>query len=168
MNKETKEFAKFWLARCYDLASDSPDPSNQNGALVIDRRRQEALGAGRNEFPYKVQVTDELINDREKKLFYIEHAERNAIFSAAKYRGIQGCIMVCPWFACADCARAIVLSGITKVYGHKQRMDQTPERWKASVEAGLDLIRLHDVQIEFYDGEVGCKPIIVNGQSWQP
>ncbi len=62
----------------------------------------------------------------------------------------------------------IILCGIKKVIGHQQRMDQTPDRWKASVQAGLDLLKSHDVELEFYDGNVGCSSIIVNGQSWQP
>lgn len=156
------------LSLCYELASRSPDKSNQNGAVLVSLDN-EIVSGGFNKFPDNVEVTDELIADREKKLFYIEHAERNAIFSAIKgNKQVSGNVLFCPWFACSDCARAIILTGVTKVIGHKQRMDQTPERWKASVKAGLDLLESHNVKLEFLDANLGCTPIIVNGQSWQP
>lgn len=158
------------LSICYELASKSPDKSNQNGAVVVDSYDYSTIIAGgRNEFPSSTEVTDELINDREKKLFYIEHAERNAIFSAVNNKKeVSGNTLFCPWFACSDCAKAILLCGITRVIGHQQRMDQTPERWKASVAAGLDMLTKHGVILEFLDEKLGCKSIIVNGQTWQP
>lgn len=153
------------LRRCYETASHSPDRSNQCGALLYHPGVGGVIGEGCNKFPNKVVVTPELINDRERKLFYIEHAERNSIYDAiASGNGdlIPGSIMICPWFACADCARAILLSGIKRVIGHQERMAKTPDRWKASVDAGLDLLRLHDVQLEFYGGMLNSKPILVN------
>lgn len=61
------------------------------------------------------------------KLLYFEHAERNSIFSAAK-NGIktEGCIMYITLFPCADCARAIIQSGIKKV------VCNAPENWSGS------------------------------------
>ena len=166
-----EELKKTLLSLAYNHATDSPDKSNQNGAVVYNEESDIIIGVGCNKFLPNTVITDELVNNREKKLFYIEHSERNAIFSAVRSEYshlVNGSTMVCPWFACADCARAIVLNGIKRVIGHKQRMEQTPERWKASVDAGLDLMRLHDVELEFWEGELGCNKIIVNGELWQP
>ena len=169
MNEEN---IKKHLARCYELAADSPDRSNQNGAVIVNSATM--LSQGRNEFPPGIEVTEELITNREKKLFYIEHAERNAIFHLLRKLICGLCeingdlIMICPWFACSDCARAIALCGIKKVIGHKERMDMTPDRWKASVDAGLQLLRDCGVELEFYQGKIGCNPIIVNGEKWYP
>jgi deoxycytidylate deaminase len=180
-----KELIKELLRECYKLAKDSPDRSNQNGAVIVDSLYWETniLSRGRNEFPEKIEVTEDMITDREKKLFYIEHAERNAIYALANKGvkaacdgrivqnglvGINGTIMICPWFACSDCARAIALSGIKKVIGHRERMDMTPDRWKASVDAGLQLLRDCGVELEFYEGHVGAEQIIVNGELWKP
>jgi deoxycytidylate deaminase len=181
MNEEN---IKRYLAKCYELATDSPDRSNQNGAIIVMEHWgsvpvgfPEVLSEGRNEFPPGIEATEELITNREKKLFYIEHAERNAIYSLfRKYNscsipplaGPKGLTMICQWFACADCARAIALSGIKKVIGHKERMDMTPDRWKASVDAGLQLLRDCGVELEFYSGKIDCVPIIVNGEKWYP
>lgn len=163
-----KDRAVELLIAAYQMAKDSPDPSNQNGAVIVNHR-YSIIATGRNEFPKKVQITPELLADRDTKLFYIEHAERNAIFNGV-YNDIEipGRIMVCPWFACSDCARAIILCGISKVIGHKQRMEQTPERWVKSVNAGIELMKLHGVKIELIDAQLGCDPVIVNGNLWQP
>jgi hypothetical protein len=47
-------------------------------------------------------------------------------------------------------------------------MDMTPDRWKASVDAGLQLLRDCGVELEFYEGHVGAEQIIVNGELWKP
>lgn len=164
----TEQEIRDCLAVCYDWASESPDPSNQNGALILDHTGNE-IAVARNEFPKGVVVTPEHLTDRDKKLFYIEHAERGAVYKAAReYGAIKGFTMVCPWFACDNCARAIILSGIKHVVGHKQRMAMTPERWKANVDEALRMMKDCGVTMEFYDGIIGCPPIIVNGQPWQP
>ena len=157
-----------FLRIAYMAAFQSPDPSNQNGAVLV--HEGYPVCADCNRFPDGLEVTPDMLTDREKKLFYIEHAERNAIFKAARCRlPFEEMTLYCQWFACADCARAIIQSGIKKVVGHKQRMDKTPDRWKASVEAGLKMMRDCGVQLEFYDGCIGdCTPIIVNGELWQP
>lgn len=156
------------LRICYDWATFSPDPSNQNAAMILDPTGNE-IAVACNEFPYGIVVTPEHLTNRDKKLFYIEHAERGAVYKAAReYGQTRGLTMVCPWFACSDCARAIILSGIKHVIGHKQRMAMTPERWKANVDESLVMLKDCGVTTEFYDGVLGCNPIIVNGQSWQP
>lgn len=157
-----------YLRRCYEAAALSPDPSNQNGSLLVAHSGWESGGLNNN-FPQGVDVTLERLQDREWKLFHIEHAERQSLFAAAR-AGVStwGSTLYCPWFACSDCARAIVLCGVTRVVGHQQRMDMTPDRWKASVEAGLNLMRAAGVVLEFFDGDVGGIKIIVNGEPWQP
>jgi deoxycytidylate deaminase len=159
---------KFYLEKAYKEALRSPDPSNQNGAVVVTPLGN-VVGQGCNEFLPNTEITDELLNNREKKLFYIEHSERNAIFSAVRNEAIMapvGCTLVCPWFACSDCARAIVLNGITDVIGHKERMDLTPDRWKASVDEGLAMLENNGVKLHFWSGKLDLDPILVNGELW--
>lgn len=160
---------KYYLKVCYDLAKHSPDSSNQNAAIIVDRNNGIILSTGINTFHESIKWDQEKIKDRDWKLFHIEHAERNAIYPMAKY-GVKtfGQVMICPWFACGDCARAILFSGIKKVVGHKERMDATAERWKASVEAGLKILTDGGVELEFYSGKINADPIIVNGEYWHP
>lgn len=155
-----------YLKKCYELASLSPDPSNQNGAILVARYNQKFEGW--NRWAPGFSPTPEQAADRDWKLAHIEHAERSALFGAmVDGMPTRGGTLFCPWAACADCARAISLAGIADLFVHKARMDTTPERWKASVEQGLDIIRRGGTKIHVYEGEVGGVPIRANGELWQ-
>jgi dCMP deaminase len=69
------------------------------------------------------------------KYDFVEHAERAVIYKAAA-RGIPaaGGTLYCPWFACTDCARAIVMAGISEVVGLISLRNATPARWLLNVE----------------------------------
>lgn len=102
--------------------------------------------------------------ERPLKNFFIEHAERNAIYSAAK-KGFKtdGMTMVCPWFSCADCARGIVQSGIKKVIGLGKFEDPSfHPNWKESIERGRQILREGGVAMEFYNGVIGSSMRINN------
>jgi dCMP deaminase len=162
-----KPAVKELLALSYQVARTSPDTSNQNGAVLLDPAGH-ILSFGCNKFPPGVVITSGLLEHREKKLFYIEHAERNTLFAAARKGPTYNTTLICPWFACADCARAIVLMGVHKVIGHFERMQLTPERWKESVDAGLKLIKDAGVEVEFWSGSLNCSSVLVNGHLWAP
>lgn len=104
-------------------ATSSPDPSTQNAALIVNPSNGEILTQGVNRFPDLFRETDARWQ-RPIKYNYVEHAERNAIYQAAKL-GIStnNMIMVCPWYACADCGRAIIQAGLTKVIGLKPKIE---------------------------------------------
>jgi dCMP deaminase len=54
--------------------------------------------------------------ERPEKYWWYEHAERNAIYAAARVGyPTKGCTMVVTHPPCMDCARALVQSGIKKV-----------------------------------------------------
>jgi dCMP deaminase len=156
------------LADAYRYARRSPDPSNQNGA-IIHCRHDFVNSVGWNTFPRGVEVTQQLRNDREQKLLYIEHAERAAIYQAVKAGfSTEGATMYCPWAACHECARGIIISGIDKVVVHKERMDLTPERWKKSVDSALEMLTNAEIMVDYYSGPVYASPVIVNGSFWSP
>ena len=53
---------------------------------------------------------------RPAKYKWTEHAERNAIYYAARIgTPLLGCRMYLPWFPCMDCARAIAQAGIVEL-----------------------------------------------------
>lgn len=119
-------------------AAFSTDDRTQNGAILMDRYSSFAYGA--NHLPAGVKNTTERWNWPAKGL-YVEHAERNAIYDAAR-RGEKtaGSTMYCPWFACADCARAIIQCGIVRVVGCTNG-NICDGRWKESVEAGIEMLQ---------------------------
>ena len=110
-----------------------------------------------NTFIQGIAVTPERL-ERPAKYTYIEHAERNACFSAAK-RGfcMDGCTMVmsCNPVPCAECARAIVQSGVKRVVGPD--MSQTASsKWDTSCSVGEQLLTEAGVILTFVDPKTGC------------
>ena len=159
------------MAEAYAAAAESPDPSSQNGALIVSPGGQ-ILVRECNRFPNGIEVTDELLNDRNFKYKFIEHAERNAIYAHAcdhSFMSTEGLFMVSPWAACPDCARAIVQSRIARLYVHKQRMDITAERWADEVSVGRAILEDGGVEIIEFDKPVRFAPdILVSYHPWNP
>lgn len=144
-----------YLKMAYRLAAhNSPDPSTQNAALLINGSGL-LMAQGVNEFPPGVQYTEERWQ-RPLKYSYIEHAERNCIYAAAK-KGVKtkGMTLICPFFACADCARAIVCAGIREVIGHDHPLQKDNPRWKESVLIGDQILTEGGVKFTRIKAELG-------------
>lgn len=161
-----------YLLMAYNAATKSPDPSTQNGAVIPywDYMQRECYHAACNTFPEKVQNKPERL-ERPLKYSYIEHAERNAIFLASKHGTfpfLANPVMFVPWFACADCARAIIQVGIKKVVGHKQMFDKTPDHWKESIGAALQMLEEAGVETKLVDAKLNGPEIRFNGELWRP
>lgn len=132
-----------FLTRAYRYAMNySTDPRTKNASILLHQDGRETFGA--NHFPRGV---DENLDRWEKsqKLFWVEHAERNTIYEAARLgRPTSGGTLYCPWFSCCDCARAIIQSGIKKVVGHNASF-HNPSPIQADTmlrEAGINFYRI--------------------------
>lgn len=136
-------------------ALNSDDASTQNGAVLVNSETNQIVSHGHNTFPNGVTKNDERWQ-RPTKYFYTEHAERNSIYDAA-YNGVQtnGLIMYCPWFACADCARGIIQAGIREVVGLQKQASDTNNRWDASIEAGMTMLKEKGIVIRYIDHNFG-------------
>ncbi len=155
------------LHLAYDYAAGSRDPSTQNGALLVDDEGT-VLVHDINRFPQHIAESDKRW-ERPLKYKFIEHAERNVCYAAAR-EGIatKGLTMVCPWAACADCARAIIQSGIKCLVTHKQAHDKTPEQWKEEIAIALSMLEEAGVEVVMYDGEVGASEVLHSEELWNP
>lgn len=152
-----------YLKEAYlEAARGSTDPSTQNGAVITERNtgnvleRDLSLVKGANHFPFGVHESPERW-ERPAKYNYVEHAERNAIFNAAR-NGIStmGSKMYCPWFACVDCARAIIQAGIREVVGHDCELhNDASQSWKESVAIGDKMLDESGVLRRYVKGKVG-------------
>jgi dCMP deaminase len=118
-------------AACRYATQNSHDPETQNGAVLVTRR-QTIYAA--NCVPPGVARHEHRLA-RPLKYDFIEHAERAVIYKAAA-TGIPaaGATLYCPWFACPDCARAIVMAGVSEVVGLIALRNATPARWLLRVE----------------------------------
>ena len=129
-------------------AKESVDPSTQNAAFLIDDN-YNIIDRQVNKIPPGTYYREDQW-ERPKKYYLIEHAERYVIFNTA-YKGIstKDLIMVCPFCACADCARAIVLSGIKRVVRLKNNIIHP--RWVESVNIGDEIMKENGVEIQELD-----------------
>jgi len=155
-----------YLRMAYREAAKSPDTSTQNGVIIRDVAGKY-MAMGHNSPTAGFYVEDEhVIAD---KYAYTEHAERAAIFNAARY-GVRtlGATMYCPWASCQDCARAIVCAGIKRLVRHADAMQQTPKRWRQTTDCGEMSLRFGGVEIVEIEGYVGGPNIRLDGQLWIP
>lgn len=98
------------MAAALQAAAQSPNRVRQVGALLVTGGGVEIAAC--NTFPSGIADTDDR-HEGDGRFVWMEHAERRAIFEAAR-RGVAtaGARLTTTFFPCIDCARAIVGSGI--------------------------------------------------------
>jgi deoxycytidylate deaminase len=153
------------MSEAYGEAVSSPDPSNQNGAVIY--WPDEIIARSCNTFQKGFECD---VDDRPKKLQRIEHAESFAIMKAAKIKGnLKGATLVCPWSCCIPCARMITGFGINQMIIHQDRMKLTNWRWETEIEEAHDILKANGVNIVSISGPIpGAPLILVNGRLWCP
>lgn len=151
-----------WLREAlFAAASMSEDSDTQNGAVLVPKKGLVATAA--NRMPCGVQ-RDACRLRRPEKYRWIEHAERAAIYAACRFgTPTEGATMYCVWFACPDCARAIIQAGIREVVGHVTPRRLTPARWEADVAAGEAMLREAGVSMRWLADPMGVM-IRFNGE----
>lgn len=121
-----------WDVRFMDLAKEigewSKDRNRGVGCLIVGPKN-EIRATGFNGFPRGVDDSVESRHERPEKYLWTEHAERNAIYNAARIgTPIEGCRMYVPWYPCMDCARAIIQAGISELVCVEP--DLSDQEWK--------------------------------------
>ena len=106
----------YYFSLIQTIKQKSKDPHTKVGCLIVGSGR-EILSTGYNSFPRQLQDNVEERSKRPEKYFWIEHAERNAIYNAAR-AGIrlEEAEIWMQGLPCPDCARAIIQSGIKKIH----------------------------------------------------
>jgi len=92
---------------------------------VIAGPAHEIRTTGYNSLPRGIRddVPERL--ERPTKYLWMEHAERNAIYNAARCgTPLEGCTLYVDIMPCMDCGRALVQAGIREVVISGQRMSQ--------------------------------------------
>ncbi len=147
----------------------STDISTKVGAVLVGLFGPTIFTRGVNSFVDVKMANDPRNHERPRKYQVTEHAERAAIYRAAKL-GLctKGLTMVCPWAACPDCARAIVLAGITMVVAHQQVHDKTPERWHEEMAVGREILERGGVEYHLLNARISNVENLFDGKIWYP
>ena len=129
----------------------SKDESTQIGAVVVGLDN-EVLSTGYNSFPRGLDDTKQERQERPEKYFWFEHAERNAIYNAARI-GVSlknSTIYLTSGIPCMDCARGIVNSGIKTVYCKEVCTTKNKEKWDESQKKSLQLLLECGIVVNYY------------------
>ncbi len=127
------------------VATKSKDRSTKVGCVVVGPSN-EVRTTGYNGFCRGIDDDVNSRHDRPDKYLWTEHAERNAVYNAAR-NGIklECCTMYVNMFPCADCARAIIQSGITRVVAKRNtNLTKIPEQ---SYNTALEMMNEANVNV---------------------
>jgi len=109
------DFHSYFMALLEPIASRSKDPNTKIGCVIVGPENN-IRSTGYNSFPRGISDTLPERLERPEKYLWIEHAERNAIYAAARMgTALNGCRIYQPALPCMDCARGIIQVGITEV-----------------------------------------------------
>jgi dCMP deaminase len=129
----------------------SKDKNTQIGVVIVGKDN-EIVSTGYNSFPRGINDNVDERQEKPEKYFWFEHAERNAIYNAARI-GVSTLdttmYMTCG-ISCADCARAIINSGISKIILRSGRGATNP-KWQESAERSNQMFKEAGVIVEYYD-----------------
>jgi dCMP deaminase len=127
----------------------SKDRGRKVGCVIVGPDN-EVRSLGFNGFARHVDDDVEERHLRPQKYSWTEHAERNAIYNAARV-GIPllGCRMYLPWYPCVDCARAIVQAGIEMVIAFEPNWDDP--QWGADFKLTQELFGEVGIQLRMMD-----------------
>jgi dCMP deaminase len=142
-----------WDTRFMSLAHHIAHWSKERGrrvGTVIVGVDNEIRATGFNGFPRG--VNDELAHrhdpDTGEKYFWSSHAERNAVYSAARIGiPLRGCTIYVPWFPCGECAKAIIQSGIVELVAYEP--DLSDGKWGPDFHRVLEMLSEGAVRVRY-------------------
>lgn len=145
---------EYFRGIAHQVKLKSKDIKTQIGAVIVGPQN-EIVSTGYNSFPRGINDNVPERQERPEKYFWFEHAERNAIYNAARI-GVStlGCkiYLTCPP-PCADCARAIINSGITEIIceidgGAKGDWRQ---KWDENIARSIVMFTEANVKLRYYN-----------------
>jgi dCMP deaminase len=154
----TNSTLEYWgkmLHLAYDQAEKSGDRSTQNGAVLLDALGEHLIGRGCNDIPAP-SCTDPNRRNRPLKYSFTGHAERCAIYNAARYgKPVDGSTLFVCWAACDQCALAMVFSGVRRLIRHVPVSRPVREDWQKSITLGDTILNENGVEIVDYREHLG-------------
>jgi dCMP deaminase len=125
-------------------AAQSPSRSKQVGCIIYDVFSGGTIATG-----FNAPIRGVSLDNQDS--FLMEHAERNTIYDAAR----KGCSLHCKgmavsYYPCAECARAIVQSGIIEIVSFIP--DWNDPRWGESWKAAKHILNSANVNVLLVSG----------------
>ena len=128
----------------------SKDKYTQIGAVIVGKDN-EVVSTGYNSFPRGIDDNVPERQERPEKYHWFEHAERNAIYNAARIGvSTKGCTMYLTCgLPCTECCRGIINAGITKVVCSTKEVAKG-EHYKEMGQKTEQMFRESNVEVIYY------------------
>jgi len=153
VNWSQTDYDMFYLKRARKISEETDDPNAQldvrSAVGSIITMKNKVISESANRIPKRLRSEFEFSLDFDaERLWYIEHAERAAIFSAvANEISLDGGTIYCTRFPCADCARTIVSFGLSRLVVSKGFLSES--KWIESQRHARKILRLAKVKIRY-------------------
>jgi len=145
------EWGEYFINIAEQVKLKSKDNNTKIGVVIVGKDN-EIVSTGYNSFPRGIDDSVEERQEKPEKYFWFEHAERNAIYNAARI-GVSTLgttmYMTCG-ISCADCARAIINAGISKIVLRSGKGAMST-KWVESAQRSNQMFKEAGIQIEYYD-----------------
>jgi dCMP deaminase len=146
------DWDSYFMMQLPGIAVRSHD-TTEVGCIIVSRDRRPK-SQGYNGLPSGVDERIIARYERPEKYLWMEHAERNAIFSAARAGSkLDGCTMYVNWFPCAPCARAIIQAGIAVLICDAKRTRERKDdpQWKHEFEVAAEMLEEAGVVVNYWE-----------------
>ena len=142
----------YFIKLAETVSLKSKDDHTQIGVVIVGSGN-EIVSTGFNSFARGVNDGLKKRQLRPEKYYWFAHAERNAIYNAARI-GVStlGCRMYCTCgIPCSDCAIAIIQAGIKEVWVNQMHETGNPKKWRESTKRSLQMFKEAKVKIKYYN-----------------
>lgn len=146
---KTASWDNRFISLCEFVAEWSEERGRKVGAVIVGQKNT-ILSIGYNGLPRGVSAIPDNRHSREndEKYFWFEHAERNAIYNAARTgTSLENSRIYSSLFPCADCARAIVQSGIAELITRRPPVSE--KHYGKSMDISSEIFNEASINIRF-------------------
>jgi|TARA_R110001592_G_scaffold348458_1_gene642585 dCMP deaminase len=149
------EWDRYFLNIAEQVKEKSKDKRTHIGAVIVGKDN-EIVSTGYNSFPRGINDNIEERQERPEKYYWIEHAERNAIYNAARI-GVslrESTMYLTCGIPCSDCAKGIISSGIKRIHCKIKDTTRNREYWDEHAKRSLQMFKESGVEVIFYNDNV--------------
>ena len=142
------------MTMVYLVAMKSKDQSTHVGAVIVGKDN-EVRSVGYNGFVRGLDDSIQCRYKRPEKYFWMEHAERNAIYNATLMgTSLKECRMYTNDVPCMDCGRAIVQSGITEVIVDSLWDFDNTDKWREHAKRTIEMFEELGLKIRYHERDL--------------
>ncbi len=165
------DWDQLYITMCYLVSMRSKDQHTHMGSVIVDSDNV-LVSTGYNSLSRGIEDrpgSNRLSREGGEKYHWIEHAERNAIYNAAR-RGtvLKECRLYVPWTPCTDCARGIIQCGISEVVIHQNGQEfynsHSTGKWEEITRRTTEMFLEAGVKMRYVTCNVVVPEIYMNGK----